>query len=475
MKHYFNHINATIKKYWDLPAISNFGAETLTYGDLATGIEKYHILFKECGIKKDDKIAICGGNSAQWGVAYLAVAAYDAVLVPLLPDFLPKSVVELTCFADCRMLIVDNDILRGLERDDALKGYEGQPDFLGVFNLKTMAPVLSFSDEFTKAAATFEDIFKAKYPNGVTANDVDYSKSDDDMERLALISFTSGTSSSPKGVMLSVRSLSSNIRFAHKAIPVQVGGRVLSILPLAHMFGMTFDFLYPLSIGGQTTVLAKKPTPARLLAALAEVKPFMFLTVPLLIEKIFRAKVMPTLQKPVMKVLTAIPGINKIIYNKVRTKLLATFGGNLERGSLIVGGAAINEKVEQLMKKMNFPYTVGYGMTECAPLICYRNWKTFVMRSCGQKVERMEVRIDSEDPRNVVGEIQMKGDNVMMGYYKNPEATKATFTEDGWLKSGDLGVIDADGNVTILTRTVYVESVNAMNATAIIIIIVVFS
>jgi long-chain acyl-CoA synthetase len=208
-----------------------------------------------------------------------------------------------------------------------------------------------------------------------------------------------------------------------------------------------------LASGCHIFFLGKTPTPSVLIKALSEVKPYMLVTVPLVVEKIFKGKVMPTLNKPIMKILTAIPGINKIIYNKVRTKLLTTFGGNLERGSLIVGGAAINEKVEKLMKKMNFPYTVGYGMTECGPLICYRNWKTFAMRSCGQKVERVDVRIDSENPMNVVGEIQIKGDNVMMGYYKNPEATKATFTEDGWLKSGDLGVVDNDGNVFIKGRS----------------------
>jgi long-chain acyl-CoA synthetase len=227
MEHYLNHINAAIKKYWDSPALCNFGAETFTYGDIARGIEKYHILFKECGIKKDEKIAICGRNSAQWGIAFLAAATYDAVLVPLLPDFLPKSVVELTCFSDCRMLIVDNDIYRGLERDDVLKAYEQQPGFLGIYNLLDMSPIVSFSDEFTQAAANLDEKFKAKYPNGVTANDVDYSKSNDEMERLALISFTSGTSSSPKGVMLPVRSLSSNLRFGHESIPANVGAHIL--------------------------------------------------------------------------------------------------------------------------------------------------------------------------------------------------------------------------------------------------------
>ena len=451
MEHYFNHINATIKKYWDLPAICNLGAETLTYGDLASGIEKYHIFFKECGIKKDDKIAICAGNSAQWGVVFLAAAAYDAVLVPLLPDFLPKSVVELTCFADCKILFVDDAINRGLQKDDVLKGYEEQPDFLGVYNLQTMTPIVSYSDVFTQAVATLEDKFKAKYPNGVTVNDVDYSKSNDDMDRLALISFTSGTSSSPKGVMLPVRSLSSNLRFAHKAIPVQVGGRVLSILPLAHMFGMTFDFLYPMSVGASTTVLAKKPTPARLLAALAEVKPFMFLTVPMVIEKVFKNKVIPMLNKPAMKVALAIPILNRIILKTVRQKLYNTFGGNLVHG-VIIGGAALNKDVEKWMKKMKFPYCVGYGMTECGPIISFRHWTDFTPSSCGALVRPLELRIDSTNPAKVLGEIQVKGDNVMSGYYKNEEATRAAFTKDGWLRTGDMGTFDKNDNVFIKGR-----------------------
>ena len=451
MEHYLNHINVAIKKYWESPALCNFGAETLTYGDIARGIEKYHIFFNECGIKKDDKIAICARNSAQWGVAFLAVATYDAVLVPLLPDFLPKSIVELTCFSDCRMLIVDNDIYRGLVRDDVLKGYEQQPGFLGVFNLLNMTPIVSFSETFEKAAASFEDKYKAKYPDGITANDVDYSKSNDDMERLALISFTSGTSSSPKGVMLPVRSISSNLRFGHAAIPANVGGHVLSILPLAHMFGMTFDFIYPLSVGSVVYVLPQKPTPARLLKALAEIKPYMFLTVPMVIEKVFKSKVIPMLNKPVLKLLLSIPLLNKIILKKVRNKIVNVFGGNLKHG-VIVGGAALNRDVENWMKKMKFPYLVGYGMTECGPIVSYCDWREFEPYSCGRLVRPLELRIDSTNPEKVLGEIQVKGDNVMLGYYKNEEATKAAFTKDGWLRTGDMGTFDKKENVFIKGR-----------------------
>jgi long-chain acyl-CoA synthetase len=327
------------------------------------------------------------------------------------------------------------------------------PNLEGIVYIPDYSLCVSRSEKLTEARENLNRIFGEKYPKYFRPEHVSYHKAE--AEDLALINYTSGTTSNSKGVLLPYRALWSNVEFGKEKLGsvLKRGDNIISMLPMAHMYGMAFEFLYPFVTGCHIFFLGKTPTPSILIKALAEVKPYMLVTVPLVVEKIFKGKVMPTLNKPHMKLLTAIPGVNKIIYNAVRKKLLTTFGGNLERGSLIVGGAAINEKVERLMKKMNFPYTVGYGMTECAPLICYRNWKTFAMRSCGQKVERVEVRIDSEDPRNVVGEIQIKGDNVMMGYYKNPDATKATFTEDGWLKSGDLGVIDADGNVFIKGRS----------------------
>ena len=447
-----NHINTSIKKYWDNPAFSNFGAETFTYGDMAAGIERYHILFKESGIKKDDKIALCARNSAQWGIAYLAIVTYDAVIVPFLPDFLPKSVVELSCFSDCRMLLVDNDILRAFNREqDVFKPYEEKENFAGVYNLMNMETVVSYSKDFEDAATDLDAKFNSRFPKGITPEMVDYSKSNDDMERLALISFTSGTSSAPKGVMLPVRSLSSNMRFGHQAIPANPGGHILSILPLAHMFGMTFDFLYPLTVGASITMLTQKPTPARLLAALAEVKPFMFLTVPMVIEKVFKSKVIPTLKKPHMRILLAIPGINRLILKTVRNKLYNTFGGNLLHG-IIIGGAALNKEVEKWMRKMKFPYCVGYGMTECGPIISFRHWTEFTPTSCGALVRPLELRIDSTNPAKVLGEIQVKGDNVMLGYYNNEEATKAAFTKDGWMRTGDMGLFDKKDNVYIKGR-----------------------
>jgi long-chain acyl-CoA synthetase len=413
---------------------------------VAEKIEMLHILLQEAGVTKGDKIVLCAKNSAEWAASFIAIGTFDGVMVPLLNDFLPESIQNLTNHSDATAIFTEPEIW---DKMDAAQ----MPNINIAINIQNFTPIYTKGN--TVDAAEFHDkcekIYHERFPEGLKPEHISYPTGN--LDELELINYTSGTTSDPKGVMLSARSISSNVEFAIKHMPNQPGWHILSMLPLGHMYGMAFEFLYPLASGCHIFFLGKTPTPSVLIKALSEVKPYMLVTVPLVVEKIFKGKVMPTLNKPIMKILTAIPGINKIIYNKVRTKLLTTFGGNLERGSLIVGGAAINEKVEKLMKKMNFPYTVGYGMTECGPLICYRNWKTFAMRSCGQKVERVDVRIDSENPMNVVGEIQIKGDNVMMGYYKNPEATKATFTEDGWLKSGDLGVVDNDGNVFIKGRS----------------------
>jgi long-chain acyl-CoA synthetase len=431
---------------------TNFGANTLTYGDVATGIEKYHILFKECGIAKGDKIALCARNSAEWGMAFMAIVTYDAVIVPLLPDFLPKSVVELSCFADSKLLIADATCYNGFKNDqEAVDIMKGKDDFLGVLDVKDMKVFASFSDKFAKVTDGWDAMFAAKFPSGVTAEMVDYSKGEEALDNLALISFTSGTTSSPKGVMLPARSISVNLDFALRKIPLKPGGHILSVLPLAHMFGLTFDFLFPMAGGCHITILGAKPTPAKMLAAFAKVKPFMFLTVPLVLEKIFRSKVIPTLRKPAMRIMLSIPGVKQFMLSKVRAKLLTTFGGGLTQGFLI-GGAALNKEVEDAMRLIGIPYSVGYGMTECGPLISYCDKSIFAAGSCGRPANPIEVRIDSPRPAKVLGEIQVKGPFVMLGYYRNEEATKAVFTSDGWLKTGDMGVMDAKGNIFIKGR-----------------------
>ena len=374
IKHYLNHVENAIKNHWDSPAFTNYGKNTLTFGQIAENIEMLHILLQEAGVKKNDKIVLCAKNSAEWAASFIAIGTYDAVMVPLLNDFTIESVQNLTNHSDATAIFTEPEIWNKLNAKE-------MPKLNIAINIQNFTPICTKGHAVDAQAFhdKCEKIFNERFPEGVKPEHVSYPTGS--LDELELINYTSGTTSDPKGVMLSARAISSNVEFAMKHMPNQPGWHILSMLPLGHMYGMAFEFLYPFASGCHIYFLGKTPTPSVLIKALSEVQPYMLVTVPLVVEKIFKGKVMPTLNKPLMKVLTAIPGVNKIIYNKVRTKLLATFGGNLERGSLIVGGAAINEKVEQLMKKMNFPYTVGYGMTECAPLICYRNWKTFAMRS----------------------------------------------------------------------------------------------
>ncbi len=451
MKHYLSYIDEAIKANWNRPALSNYGANTMTYGVVASEIEKMHILFEKCGIAKGEKIALCARNQAEWGVAYLAAVTYDAVIVPLLPDFLPQNVADLTRLSDSRLLLVDKNILGGLTRDNILPQFDNLDNFCGIIDIIGMEVHKNCNGILDNINEEVDKTFATRFPNGVTPKRINYTKSN--FDALSVISYTSGTSSSPKGVMLTARSLSANVEYAREHIKALPEDSIISILPLAHIFGQVFDFLFPISSGSHVNIYTEKPIPVRLLKAIDDVKPFMFLTVPLLVEKIFRLRVMPQLRKPVMRVLLAIPGIKNVILGKVREKLIATFGGKIIKGGIIIGGAAISKDVEMLMREMKFPYTVGYGMTECGPLISYRRWADFVTRSCGAVAHPgVDVRIDSEDPVKIPGEIQVKGDSVMQGYYKNEEATKAAFTSDGWLRTGDMGTIDKNENIFIKGR-----------------------
>ena len=451
MKHYLSYIDESIKANWNRPALSNYGANTLTYGVVASEIEKMHTLFEKCGIKKGERIALCARNSAEWCVAYFAIVTYDAVCVPLLADFLPQNIADLTKLSDSRLLFVDKNIFAGLERDGITSQFSAFEGFCGLVDVVGLEVRENCNGLLDGIGEAVETLFAARFPNGVTPKHINYKR--DNLDVLSVISYTSGTSSSPKGVMLTARSISSNVEFALTNIPATNDDKILSILPLAHIFGQIFDFVYPFAAGCSINIFTEKPIPARLLKALADVKPYMFLTVPLLIEKIFRGKVMPTLQSAKMRVLLAVPGVRSLIYKKVRNTLINTFGGNITKGGIILGGAALNKDVEAVMKKIKFPYTVGYGMTECGPLLSYKAWSGFVMRSCGAVAHPgVDIRIDSEDPANIPGEIQAKGDSVMIGYYKNVEATKAAFTADGWLKTGDMGLMDRNENIFIKGR-----------------------
>ena len=453
MKHFLSYFNDSIKSNWDLPAVTNFGGATYTYGQMAEGIEKYHILFEEAGVKKGEKIAIYARNSAEWAIAYFATLAYDAVTVPFLPDFLPAAVVELSCFSDCKIIIADDIAVNAIKADENLiSQLETIDGFAGIINVKNIAVEHAASKELANAAESIEKIFSSRFPEGISASLVNYYKEEKDMEAVVEISFTSGTTSATsKGVVLPARSLSVNLEFGRKEIPACVGGHIFAILPMAHMFGQTFDVLFPLTSGCHVYVMPGKPTPARLLGGLAIVKPFMFLTVPMVIEKIFKSKIFPQIRKFPAKFLLKVPGLDRIVLNKVRKALLDAFGNGFTTG-LIIGGAALNREVEDLLKRMKFPYVVGYGMTECGPLISYRDKSEFVKYSCGTLAHPIELRIDSANPRRVLGEIQVKGDAVMLGYYKNEEATKAAFTRDGWLRTGDMGILDAKQNLFIKGR-----------------------
>ena len=451
MKHFLSYVDESIKVNWNRPALSNYGANTLTYGAVASEIKKMHVLFEKCGIAKGEKIALCARNSAEWCVAYLAVVSYDAVCVPLLPDFLPQNIADLTRLSDSRLLFVDKAIMGGLKRDGIIPQFAQFEGFLGLVDIVGLGVCESCNGKLDGIEEAVEESFMARFPNGVTPKCVNFAK--DNLDSLAIISYTSGTSSSPKGVMLPARSLSANVEFARKHIPAVADDKILSILPLAHIFGQIFDFVYPFTCGCHINIFTEKPVPARLLKALADVRPYMFLTVPLLIEKIFRAKVMPQLQSKKMRAMLAVPGLRSVIYKKVRQKLVATFGGNICKGGVILGGAALNKDVEAIMKKIKFPYTVGYGMTECGPLLSYMRWPDFKIHSCGAVAHPgVEIRIDSENPETVPGEIQAKGDSVMVGYYRNDEATNAAFTADGWLRTGDMGLMDKNENIYIKGR-----------------------
>lgn len=442
MQHYFTRLENQIKANWDLKALCNYKGEHFTFGQLATNIEKFHLFFEQAGVKKGDKVAICAKNTARWGMSFFSAITYGAVAVPILVDFHPDSVNGLVDHSESVILFTDDDVWAKL---DITK----MPAVKAVVSTQTFSLLYSSGNELKALYENLDSSFAEKYPNGFKAENVSFPT--DNLKDLAIINYTSGSTGAPKGVMLRHECLSANADFGQRWLPSKPGEQIVSMLPMAHMYGMMFELIYPLCGGSTIYYLGKTPTPAVLLGAMAEVKPYLLVTVPLVLEKVFKGKVQPILNKPVMKVITAIPGLNQIIFKKIRTTLLNAFGGNLR--SIIMGGAALNPDVEKWFKKFKMPFTVGYGMTEAAPLLAYEPWETFVPHSCGKAIDCVEVRIDSEDPYNVVGQIQARGISIMSGYYKNEEATKAAFSADGWMNTGDLGVIDKAGNIFIRGRS----------------------
>jgi long-chain acyl-CoA synthetase len=438
-ENFSRYLTDSINKNWNYRALTNYQGETYFYHDVAGHIARTHQFFRDAGVKPGDKIALIGKNSARWGILYITTVVYGAVIVPVLPDFMPDDLQQIVDHSDSVFLFVEDTIY---EKFDIGK----MPRVKGVISIGNLA-LLHGSEQVREAYGKNElgRISPSFYENGEKLNLPEIPG-----DQLAVISYTSGTTGFTKGVMLPHNSLAANMRFAHHHMPLNPGDRIVSFLPLAHTFGSAFEFLFPFTLGCDITILTKTPSPQVIMKAFQEVRPSLILSVPLVIEKIYKKQVLPAISKPSMKVLLAVPGINTIILKKIREKLAAVFGGNFRE--LIIGGAAFNPEAEAFFRKMKFPFTVGYGMTECGPLISYVGWKESRTGSAGITVDTLELRIDSPDPFKKSGEIQVRGENVMLGYYKNPEATEAMLDKEGWLHTGDLGRLDKDGHVYIHGR-----------------------
>ena len=442
-KSFLAFVEQSIKKNWDFDALTDYKGATLQYKDLARKIEKLHILLEESGVRPGDKVAICGRNSSHWGVAFLATLTYGAIAVPILHEFKADTIHNIVNHSDARLLFVGDDMAW-----ESLNEAE-MPALEGIILMTDFTLLVCRSKQLEYAREHLNEMFGHKFPRNFRREHVSYRR--DDPEELAIINYTSGTTSFSKGVMLPYRSLWSNTQFAFEVLPLQPGNRVVSMLPMAHMYGLAFEFLYEICCGCHIYFLTRMPSPKIIAQAFTDVKPHIVIAVPLIIEKIIKKGVLPKMETLKMKMLMKLPIINDKINEAVREQMVKGFGGQFYE--IIVGGAAFNSEIETFLKGLDFPYTVGYGMTECGPIISYEDWKNFRPGSCGKAAPRMEIRIDSPDPQYTVGEILVRGDNVMLGYYKNPESTAQAIDKDGWLHTGDLGIMDADGNLFIKGRS----------------------
>ena len=433
----------SFKENWDRPALSNYQGVTLHYRDVARRIAKMHIMYEHCGLKKGDKVAICSRNQANWGVSFLSALTYGAVPVPILHEFKAGNIHFLVNHSEAKILFVDDVVWEGLTETE-------MPGLQAVVQINTFNFLYAKTDKIREIREHLNELFGRKYPNNFTPDSIEYYE--DSADELALINYTSGTSGFSKGVMIPYRALYSNIKFACKVLPMlDHTSNVVAMLPSAHMYGMMFELLFELSIGMHVHFLTRVPSPKIIMQALAEVKPNIVIAVPLIIEKVYRSKLKPILEKGGIRFMMRVPGLDHVLMKKIRTELVNAFGGSFEE--VIIGGAAFNKEVEQFFKKINFPFTVGYGMTECAPIISYDDWRTAREFSCGKAAPNMEIKIDSPDPETVPGEVLVRGMNVFLGYYKNEEATNAVFTKDGWFRTGDMGIMDKDGYLYLRGRS----------------------
>ena len=437
------HIREAIGRYWNTDALTDYQGATLQFHDVARKIEKLHIIFEQSGIRKGDKIALCGRNSAHWGVAFLATLTYGAVAVPILHEFNAEQIHNIVNHSEARLLFVGDYVVTQIDPD-------AMPQLEGIVNMPDFSLHVSRSEQLSYAREHLNLLFCNKYPKEFTKDDVTYHEEQPD--ELAVINYTSGTTGFSKGVMLPYRALCGNLEFAMNELKPHLhpGDQTLSFLPLAHMYGLSFEFIFEFCNGCHVYFLNRLPSPTLIAKAFTDIQPSLVISVPLIIEKIIRKRVFPIIQTNRMRLLLAMPVVSKKLKEKICEQVYQAFGGRTYE--VVIGGAPLSKEVEQFLKSINFPFTIGYGTTECAPLVAYRDWKEFAPGSCGKAVHNMEVRILSSDPQNIPGEIVVRGQNVMLGYFKNEEATRQAIDEEGWYHTGDLGTIDEDGNIYIRGR-----------------------
>jgi long-chain acyl-CoA synthetase len=440
---FIKEFERTIKENWERTALTDYKGESYLYKDVARRVEKIHLIFERCGVEKGDKIALIGKNSSNWAITFIATVSYGAVIVPILHEFKIDNIHHIINHSEAKVVFAGDSYIEQFDEKQ-------MPQLNAIINLSDFSVVFdAFNNEIEQLTHKVNELFSQKYPNGLHAEDVAY-EAEENLESLCLLNYTSGTTGHSKGVMLPYRSLLANYHFAEDVLNIERGERVVSLLPLAHAYGAAFEFIYEFLRGVEIVFLTKNLSPKIILDAFSDVKPRIILLVPLILEKIYKKEIQPKISTPAMKVLLALPGIRNIIYKKIHDKLTSLFGGNFIE--VIIGGAALNPEVDEFLKKIGFRYTVGYGMTECGPIISYAHFDDTRLGSCGRIVKRLELKINSHDPYNEVGEIMVRGENVMLGYYKNEEATSAVLDEQGWLHTGDLAVIDREGFIYIKGR-----------------------
>ena len=442
-RHFFTYYNRTIPENWNVPALTDYnGTTSYTYGEMAAQMFKLQILLEQAGIGRGDKVVICSRNCSNWAVSLLAIATNRGVIVSIMDAFAPADIERLTNHSDAKAMFVSQNVWKSID-------IQHLENIMLVLDTDDFQLLYARGKQQETAFENYKDLYRDRYPRGLNREDIDLPT--DNLDDLMIINYTSGTTGEPRGAMLSYRNISANVQYSQEEIPNHAGWTEVCMLPLAHMFGMTIEFLYQVAGGCHVYFLGKTPNPATLLKCYSETKPYMILTVPLVIEKIFKGKIFPALEKPGVKMLWNTPVLSKIVEKKIYSQLMNAFGGNLIW--LITGGAALNKEVERVLRRIKFPLVVGYGMTEAGPLVSYEHWYKQTLGSCGKVVTRNEVVINSPDPENEVGEILFRGEHVMMGYYKNEEATRTAIDSDGWLHTGDLGLMDKQGNLYIKGRS----------------------